>query len=63
MLKFKLFLINVDFIPTNEEALKKYAGNRYEVFRMKGTCHYPMLEHPGELNKLLQEVINNIAVK
>ena len=60
-LKFKLFLINVNYQPTNEEPLKKYAGSGYEVLHLKGTCHYPMLENPEELNKLLQQAIQKIS--
>ena len=60
LLKLKLHLINVDYIPTNEEPLKKYAGGGYEVLHMNGTSHYPMLEHPEELNKLLQQIIFEI---
>ena len=61
-LKQKLNLINVDYIPTNEEPLKQYAGSGYEVLHMKGTCHYPMLENPDELNRLLHEAIQEISV-
>lgn len=60
-LKFKLFLVNVDYQPTNEEPLKKYAGSGFEVIHLKGTCHYPMLENPEELNKLLQQTIQKIS--
>ena len=59
-LKLKLYLINVDYMPTNEEPLKQYAGSGYEVLHIKGTCHYPMLENPEELNKLLQQAISTI---
>ena len=62
-LKLKLYLINVDYMPTNEEPLKQYAGNGYEVLHMKGTCHYPMLENPDDLNKLLQQTIAEILNK
>jgi sigma-B regulation protein RsbQ len=63
-LKLKLYLINVDYQPTNEESLKQYAGSGYEVLHLKGTCHYPMLENPDELNKLLQQIIskNNLRL-
>ena len=60
-LKFKLYLINVDYMPTNEDALKQYAGSGYELLHMKGTCHYPMLENPGQLNQLLEQVIQKIS--
>lgn len=60
-LKLKLHLINVDYQPTNEEPLKKYAGSGYEVLHLKGTCHYPMLENPNDLNKLLEQTIRKIS--
>jgi pimeloyl-ACP methyl ester carboxylesterase len=60
-LKLKLYLINVDYMPTNEEPLKQYAGNGYEVLHMEGTCHFPMIENPGELNRLLQQCIQKIS--
>jgi sigma-B regulation protein RsbQ len=60
-LKFKLHLINVDYMPTNEKPLKQYAGSDYKVLHMKGTCHFPMLENPGDLNKLLQQTIHEIS--
>ena len=60
-LKFKLYLINVDYIPTNEEPLKQYAGSGYELLQMKGTCHFPMLENPADLNKLLQQTVLKIS--
>jgi len=60
-LQFKLYLINVDYIPTNEAPLKQYAGHGYEVLHMNGTCHFPMLENPDGLNKLLQETIHKIS--
>jgi sigma-B regulation protein RsbQ len=59
-LKFKLHLINVDYMPTNEDLLKKYAHSGYEILRLKGSCHYPMIEKPIEFNQLLQEVIVKI---
>jgi sigma-B regulation protein RsbQ len=59
-LKLKLHLINVDYMPTNEVPLKQYAGNGYEVLHLKGTCHFPMLENPNDLNKLLEQTIRKI---
>jgi len=59
-LKFKLYLINVDYMPTNEAPLQQYVPGGYEVMHMKGTCHYPMLENPDELNRLLQSAIHKI---
>jgi pimeloyl-ACP methyl ester carboxylesterase len=60
LLSFKLYLINVDYMPTNEEALKKYPGKGYKLLHMKGTSHYPMLEDSATLNKLLQQMITDI---
>jgi sigma-B regulation protein RsbQ len=59
-LKFKLFLINVDYQPTDEKPLKQYVTSGYEVLHLKGTCHYPMLENPVELNRLLEQTIVKI---
>ena len=59
-LKYKFYLINVDYIPTSEEPLKQYCKNGYEVLHIKGTSHFPMLETPQELNKKLEQVINEI---
>lgn len=59
-LKFKLYLVNVDYMSTNEEPLKQYAGTGYEVLHMSGTCHFPMLENPDSLNMLLREAVDKI---
>ena len=60
-LKFKMYLINVDNIPTNEELLKKYATSGYDILPIKGTCHFPMIEKPDEFNRLLQYIISKIT--
>jgi len=60
-LQTKLYLINVDYMPTNEEPLKQYCANGYEVLHMNGTCHFPMLENPKELNKKIEQVTNEIS--
>lgn len=60
-LQHKLYLVNVDYLPTSEAALEKYAIHGHELLHMKGTCHYPMLENPETLNKLLQKAVHNIA--
>jgi len=56
-LGYKIYLINVSNSPTNEKALQKYAGSGYEVFQIKGTSHYPMIESPKLFNDMLQKVI------
>lgn len=59
----KLYSIHVNYMPTNEESLKKYLGNNYELFVMEGTCHYPMLENPDELNKRLNKILSAISIR
>lgn len=59
-LKLKMYLINVDNIPTNEELLKKYARSGYAVIPIEGTSHYPMIEKPDDFNRLLREIIEDI---
>jgi sigma-B regulation protein RsbQ len=59
-LNHKLYLINVDFAATNEELLKKYAKSGFEIFYLKGTCHFPMIENPKEFNLLLKEIAMKI---
>ncbi|MFD0999132.1 alpha/beta fold hydrolase [Ohtaekwangia kribbensis] len=59
-LPFKIYLINVDYIPTNEELLRKYASAGYELHIIHGTSHFPMLEEPQVLNEALEKVIDKI---
>lgn len=60
-LKLKLYLINVDYSPTNEKALKRSAINGFEVIHVNGTSHYPMIENPLLFNHSLEEAINKIS--
>ncbi|WP_144009455.1 hypothetical protein [Pedobacter nyackensis] len=60
VLNIKLYLINVNYIPTNEAALKQLKGKDYQLNIMNGTCHFPMLEHPNELNLILRQDISTI---
>ncbi|MVM37664.1 alpha/beta fold hydrolase [Spirosoma sp. HMF3257] len=53
----KLHLINVDYSPTDEGPLQQYVTAGYEVHHMAGTSHFPMIENPHELNRLLEETI------
>jgi sigma-B regulation protein RsbQ len=62
-LRYKLYLVNVDYFPTNEEPLKKYAGSGYEVIHIKGTSHYPMIETPELLNDAIQRAVYKIGGK
>lgn len=62
-LKVKLYLINVDYYPTNENSLKKYLGNNYEIKYIKGTSHFPMIENSKEFNSLLRDLVMEIVKK
>lgn len=59
-LKLMIHLINVDYIPTNEEMLKKYAASGYELTQIGGTCHFPMIETPDDFNRSLKELLTKI---
>jgi sigma-B regulation protein RsbQ len=59
-LKQKLFLIHVNYSNSNEENLKQYLGDNFELQIINGTCHYPMVENPEELNKTLETIISKI---
>lgn len=59
-LRLKMNLINVNYMPTNVQALEKNAGNGYALIEIAGTCHYPMLESPKALNEALDEVIDGV---
>lgn len=61
-LKFKLYLINVNYQPTYEVSLKLFANLGYEHQELHGTCHYPMLEIPAQLNLLLEQNISHILL-
>lgn len=60
-LAFKLHLINVNYKPTNTEALDHYAAKSYELVQMKGSSHFPMIENPRETNELLGAAITQIT--
>lgn len=56
-LPFKLYLINSDYSPVDEEALGRYAPHGYEIYRIHDAGHFPMVEQPGQLNAALDSVI------
>jgi len=60
LLRPKMNLINVNYMPTNVAALEKNAVNGYALIEIAGTCHYPMLESPKALNEALDEVIDGV---
>lgn len=56
----KMNVISVDNMVINEELLKKYCKNGFEVFHIDGTCHYPMLENSEKFNQVLESAIDKI---
>ncbi|WP_353720053.1 alpha/beta hydrolase [Dyadobacter sp. 676] len=60
LLRVRMNLINVNYMPTNVAALEKHAVNGYALITLAGTCHYPMLESPKALNEALDEVIDSV---
>lgn len=61
-LDLKLYLINTDYTPTNEEPLKTYTKSSYELHIIHDTSHFPMIENPDDLNKTLEDVLTEIAI-
>ncbi|HTF82272.1 MAG TPA: alpha/beta hydrolase [Cytophagales bacterium] len=56
-LKLKLYLINVDYVPTQESFLRENTPSGYELDALHGSCHYPMLELPEQFNSTLEGII------
>lgn len=54
--------INGDLRPTNVEANRTLAPDSDAVI-MKGAGHYPMLERPGEFNRILSGMANELAAR
>jgi pimeloyl-ACP methyl ester carboxylesterase len=52
--------INGDLWPTEVEANRKVAPG-FDAAIMRGAGHYPMLERPDEFNRLLTDVVNELA--
>jgi pimeloyl-ACP methyl ester carboxylesterase len=59
----KLYLVNVDYRPTDEGPLKRYAGHGYEIIRLHGTSHFPMLENSKALNAALDGIVRKIMAE
>ncbi len=59
-LRFKLYLIQCDYYPTNEAALQEHVKSGYDITYMHASSHYPMIEKPEDFNRLLQQVIYKI---
>lgn len=59
-LPLKLYVISVDYMPINEEPLRRFTGKGYKVLHMPGTSHFPMIENPAQLNELIQFCIDEM---
>ena len=57
----KLYLANVDYQPTNEASLKKILKDNYKLKTLPGTCHFPMLENPSDLNAAIEDFVLEIT--
>ena len=62
-LAFKLHLIEADYFPTNETQLEALALEGIDIQYMSGTSHFPMLENPDELNRLLENAIDSVLTE
>ncbi len=59
-LNYKLHLLNSNVIPTNIQGLERNCKNSFEVYEVKASSHYPMIENPVEFNKQLEKIIGQI---
>lgn len=59
-LNYKLYLINSDSFPTNENGLKNHCKSSFQVETISATRHYPMIEKPTEFNLILEKVLKGI---
>lgn len=62
-LRIPLYLINVNYMPTNEQALKQNAPAGYELINMEGTSHFPMIENPQRFDALLEQTVAKVERK
>ena len=58
-LKLKVHLINVDYQPTNPDALRRFTTN-FDLHAIHGTSHFPMIENPEEFNQKLEKALSEI---
>ena len=56
-LPYKLYLINSDFTPTNEQGLENHCLKGFKALYISESGHYPMIEKPEEFNNLLSEIL------
>lgn len=58
-IKVPIRAINGDITPTNLEVNRKYAP-QFDAVIIKGSGHYPMLEHPARFNELLGDFLRSL---
>jgi len=54
--------INAELWPTSPEENRKYIKD-YQLYYIKGTGHFPMLEKPAEFDMLLKKAIHSLETK
>jgi sigma-B regulation protein RsbQ len=54
---YPLFVVNVDYAPTDMASFRALAGANIPVREIAGTCHFPMIEVPDDLNRAILECI------
>lgn len=59
----KLYLINANYQPTNEDSLRKYVGSNYALTTIGGSCHFPMIEKSTGLNTAIENYVLEIDGK
>lgn len=62
-LSFKLYLLNCNYLPTNEKALHSFARSGYEIVPIQATSHFPMIEVPNHFNQQLGITLEKITAK
>ena len=58
----KLYLLHVDYSPTDVAALRQHMGNQCELHSVEGTSHYPMIEDAAGFNRELTSVVEQIML-
>lgn len=58
-IKVPVILVNARLWPTNSAENKKHIKD-YSIYYIEESGHFPMLEKPNELNKILFEAVNSI---
>lgn len=54
---FKMKFIMCTNTPYDEQAIKKYCSQGYEIVTIDNSGHFPMVERPIEFNKALRQVL------